>query len=105
MDTSRLDTPSRSRRELRTLTNHNKEIKVLAQSYDWLLFLKDAGLAQFADEILLSPKPEHIAAREAFRTSYTGEKNVNQFTKVQIALAADAALQSYFATNREEVES
>lgn len=88
-----------------TAENHNKEIRVLAQSYDWLLFLQDAGLAQFVDEILLNPKAEHIAARDAFRASYTGEKNVNQFTKVQIALAADAALQSYFATKSKEVES
>lgn len=81
-----------------TSENHNKELKVLAQSYDWLLFLTDAGLAQFIDELLLHPKKELEAARDAFLTSYTGKKGVNQFTKVKIALAADAALQSYFTT-------
>ena len=39
-----------------TSENHNKELKVLAQSYDWLLFLTDAGIAQFIDEVLLHPK-------------------------------------------------
>ncbi|KIE18037.1 hypothetical protein DS62_04085, partial [Smithella sp. SC_K08D17] len=28
-----------------TSENHNKELKVLAQSYDWLLFLTDTGIA------------------------------------------------------------
>jgi hypothetical protein len=84
--------------------NPNKEIKVLAQSYDWLLFLTDAGIAQFMDELLLHPKNEFVAARQAFLASYTGEKGVNQFTKVRIALAADAALQSYFTSRRDVVE-
>ncbi len=158
-----------------TAENQNKEMKVLAQSYDWLLFLTDAGvsihrqsrwlygcwplkgafsqpseakartkakasncclhcrstgisrenilpefskfychpgraggtpvgLAQFVDEILLNPKREQRAAREAFRTSYTGKKGVNQFTKVKISLAADAALQSYFTSKRDLIE-
>lgn len=38
-----------------TSDNHNKELKVLAQSYDWLLFLTDAGLSQFIDQLLLKP--------------------------------------------------
>lgn len=28
-----------------TAEDHNKELKVLADSYDWLLFLSDAGIA------------------------------------------------------------
>jgi hypothetical protein len=87
-----------------TAENQNKEMKVLAQSYDWLLFLTDAGIAQFVDDILLNPKREQTAARAAFQASYTGEKGVNQFTKVQIALAADAALQSYFTSKRDMIE-
>ena len=79
-----------------TSENHNKELRVLAQSYDWLLFLTDAGIAQFIDELLLRPAKDLAAARKAFISSYTGKKGVNQFTKVKIALAADAALQSYF---------
>lgn len=79
-----------------TSENHNKELKVLAQSYDWLLFLTDAGIAQFIDELLFHPARELAAAKQAFLASYTGKKGVNQFTKVQISLAADAALQSYF---------
>lgn len=41
-----------------TAEDHNKELKVLAQSYDWLLFLTDHGLAEFVSELLLNPTPE-----------------------------------------------
>jgi hypothetical protein len=88
-----------------TSENHNKELKVLAQSYDWLLFLTDAGIAQFIDELLFHPAKELLAAKKAFLASYTGEKGVNQFTKVKIALAADAALQSFFISRRRVIES
>jgi len=88
-----------------TSTNHNKELKVLAQSYDWLLFLSDIGIAQFIDELLLHPKKQLQAAKDAFLASYTGQKGLNQFTKVQIALTADAALQSYFASRLKVIES
>lgn len=87
-----------------TSENHNKELKVLAQSYDWLLFLTDSGIAQFIDELLFHPARELKAAREAFLASYTGAKGVNQFTKVQIALPADAALQSYFKSHKKVIE-
>ena len=41
-----------------TSNNHNKELRVLAQSYDWLLFLTDFGLSQFIERLLLSPTAE-----------------------------------------------
>ena len=87
-----------------TSENHNKELKVLAQSYDWLLFLTDAGLAQFVEDLLLNPTKENAPVKTAFRASYTGTKGKNQFTKVQIALAADAALQSFFKSQMKVVE-
>lgn len=88
-----------------TSENHNKELKVLAQSYDWLLFLTDAGLAQFIDEVLLHPQEQFAPARDAFLASYTGKKGINQFTKVKVALAADTAVQAYFSARREVVEN
>jgi hypothetical protein len=87
-----------------TLENHNKELKVLAQSYDWLLFLTDAGIAQFIDELLLHPAKELAAVKRAFLASYTGKKGVNQFTKVKVSLAADTALQSYFKSRIAVIE-
>ena len=87
-----------------TSENHNKELKVLAQSYDWLLFVTDAGIAQFIDELLFRPVKEMAAAKQAFLASYTGKKGVNQFTKVRISLAADAALQSYFTSRMKVIE-
>ena len=88
-----------------TSENHNKELKVLAQSYDWLLFLTDAGRSQFIDELLFNPTPALKPAQAAFLVSYTGIKGVNQFTKVKMAITADAALQSYFQSNRQVIES
>lgn len=88
-----------------TSENHNKELKVLAQSYDWLLFLTDGGLAQFIDKLLLHPVPELKAARGAFLASYgPGKPGANRFTKVQMDNAADAALQRYFESHAREVE-
>ncbi len=86
-----------------TSENHNKELKVLAQAYDWLLFLTDAGVAQFIDELLFHPTKELSAARKAFLASYTGQKGVNQFTKKQLSLEADAALQSYFSSRKKVI--
>ena len=61
--------------------DHNKELKVLAQSYDWLLFLTDQGLADFVSELLLNPSPELADARMAFLQSYGPEAAGNRFTK------------------------
>lgn len=89
-----------------TSENHNKELKVLAQSYDWLLFLTDSGLAQFVSKLLLSPTRELEPARNAFLSSYTGtRRRVNRFTKVRVDMAADRALREYFTEHEAEVES
>jgi len=86
-----------------TSENHNKELKVLAQSYDWLLFLTDEGLAEFITELLLEPKPVLTPARDAFLASYNAEKTKNQFTKVQMNYNADQVLQSYFKENKDHI--
>jgi hypothetical protein len=88
-----------------TAENHNKELKVLAQSYDWLLFLTDRGLAEFIDELLLNPKRELAPARDAFLASYSGKKGKNRFTKVRMDLQADKVLQDYFKANAPRVEA
>ncbi len=87
-----------------TSDNHNKELKVLAQSYDWLLFLSDDGLAEFITELLLKPTPLLKPARRAFLASYMAEKKKNQFTKVLMAFAADQVLQTYFENNGARIE-
>lgn len=89
-----------------TAEDHNKELKVLAQSYDWLVFLTDAGLTQFIDKLLLSPVPELVAAKEAFLATYNADrKGGTRFTKVLMDNDADAALQAYFRSHEQEVES
>ena len=88
-----------------TSQDHNKELKVLAQSYDWLLFLTDLGLAQFVDELLLNPKEELESAKNAFLDSYTGKKGNNRFTKVQMDAGADRVLVNYFSKNQDRIAS
>ena len=72
---------------------------MLAQSYDWLLFLTDAGIAQFAHDMLLAPQGARQAVQEAFVNSYGRETRGNVFTKVKMSLDADLALQDYFQEN------
>lgn len=88
-----------------TSQNSNKELEVLAQSYDWLLFLTDEGLAQFVNRLLLNPDPELTVIRDTFLASYSGKSGANRFTKVRIGLDADVALWNYFTTHSEEIDS
>ena len=83
-------------------------MKVLAQSYDWLLFLTDKGLAEFIIELLRSPQPEFKVVRDAFIASYPpsgGRKVDNAFTKKKMEQAAHFALDSYFAANLDRIEN
>jgi hypothetical protein len=86
-----------------TTDDHNKELRVLAQSYDWLLFLTDQALSQFIDQLLLNPSAELRPARGAFLQSYSGTKGKNRFTKVQMGVEADASLQRYFLTHEDRL--
>jgi hypothetical protein len=87
-----------------TSDNQNKELKVLAQSYDWLLFLTDKGLSQFIKKLLYKPAKKYKPIREAFLSSYTKEKKKNQFTKVQMNIDADRLLLDYFSKNIKTIE-
>jgi hypothetical protein len=88
-----------------TAENQNKELKLLAQSFDWLIFLTDCGLAQFIDELILNPADEFIVVQEAFKNSYTANKKSNVFTKVKMDLDADRALTRYFSENIDAIEA
>ena len=88
-----------------TSDNHNKEPKVLAQSYDWLLFLTDQGLAEFINDLILKPSRVYEPVRKAFLASYKGKSGENQFTKVKMAYSADQVLQGYFKRNILKIES
>ena len=91
-----------------TAGNQNKEMKVLAQSYDWLLFLTDEGLAEFIVDLLRSPKPKFKAVRDAFLSSYPpsgSPKKENAFTKKKMEQTAHFALDAYFATNLSRIEN
>ncbi len=88
-----------------TSDDHNKELKVLAQSYDWLLFLTDKGLGDFVTDLITAPSKEFEPVRDAFLVSYTGKSGSNQFTKVQMNLKADLLLQKYFQDNFDRIQS
>ena len=81
-----------------------KELMVLAQSYDWLLFLIDQGLSDFIDKLLQNPIPEFQFLRDTFLLSYVEGKKKNQFTKTQMNIEADRILLKYFRDNIDEVE-
>lgn len=87
-----------------TAESHNKELKVLAESYDWLIFLTDNGLAQFIEELILDPTKEYVKVQEAFKSSYTADKKRNVFTKVKMDFEADIVLRKYFLDKVNEIE-
>ena len=88
-----------------TSENPNKELRVLAQSYDRLLFLSDDGLARFVEDLILAPSKEYESARTAFMGSYVAEKTGNQFTKVKMSLDAHIAVCRYFHSHLSSIES
>jgi hypothetical protein len=83
----------------------NKELLVLKQSYDWLLFLTDPAIGEFVEDTLLSDSLEMAPVRVAFRDSYaSGESGKNQFTKVKISKAAHDVLTNYFGQHIARIE-
>lgn len=76
----------------------NKEMRVLAQSYDWLLFLTDAALAEFIQDVLQGEQDHFVATRDAFVTSFGRQGGTTRFTKVTIDAAADRELTDYFTS-------
>lgn len=88
-----------------TSDDPNKELKVLKQSYDWLLFLNDNGIAEFVTDTILSNRPEMAAIRKAFRDSYvSGQSGSNRFTKVKIDYEAHIVLDRYFNQKISHIE-
>ena len=87
-----------------TANDQNKELKVLAGAYDWLLFLTDYGLLEFIQDLILNPKGRNRVIGDAFAQSYGGARGSNRFTKVKMDLSADRALRRYFRANVSRVE-
>lgn len=79
-----------------TADTQNKEMRVLAQSYDWLLFLTDSGLAEFIEDVLQGDRTEFQATREAFTASFGRVGGATKFTKVTMGAEADRELTAYF---------
>lgn len=79
-----------------TAQTQNKEMRVLAQSYDWLLFLTDNALAEFIETVLQGQDPAFKATRAAFGASHGRTSGATTFTKVTIDADADAELTKFF---------
>lgn len=88
-----------------TSENPNKELKVLAQSYDWLIFLTDKGISEFITDLLISPNKDYSAIKQAFQKSYSADKKGNVFTKVKMDYSSDVALCNYFTKNISKIEN
>lgn len=88
-----------------TSKDMNKELKVLAQSYDRLLFLTDEGLYSFIERTILQPLPEYLPIQNAFIGSYREGKKTNTFTKSKISIDAHIALTKFFKENISLVEN
>lgn len=88
-----------------TSDNQNKELKVLAQFYDWLIFLTDTGISEFITDLLLTENKEYDSIKQAFEQSYNKSKRANIFTKVKMDYASDRALCNYFEKNSEKIKS
>lgn len=91
-----------------TSNDPNKELLVLQQSYDWLLFLEDKGLVEFIQHLLAEPDRDESPARNAFEKSYEREKGQkkgkNVFTKVNMSLSARNQIDTYFSIHKKEIE-
>lgn len=88
-----------------TSDNPNKEMKVLSQSYDWLLFLTDKGISEFITDLLIKPKDKYSSIKQAFQESYIKDKKGNVFTKVKIEQKANKTLINYFSENINKIEN
>lgn len=89
-----------------TSDDPNKELLVLKQSYDWLLFLNDGGIAEFVQDTIMSDKADMAPVRDAFNNSYaSGTSGNNCFTKVKITNDAHKVLCGYFKENLEHIEA
>jgi hypothetical protein len=83
-----------------TAETQNKEMRVLAQSYDWLLFLTDDALSDFIRTTLQGSGAEFEATRNAFAASHGRSGGTTTFTKVIIDAEADRELTEYFSQTR-----
>jgi hypothetical protein len=88
-----------------TADDPNKELLVLKQSYDWLLFLTDPAIGEFVEDTILSTDLKMAPVRDAFRDSYaSGDSGKNQFTKVKIGKDAHDVLAAYFKEHISRIE-
>jgi len=87
-----------------TSDNPNKELRVLAESYDWLIFLTDKGISEFISELLVRPEKKYERVKEVFLSSYQNRTTQNQFTKIQMQYDAHLLLLDYFKTNEQMIE-
>lgn len=89
-----------------TNSSLNKELKVLRQSYDWLIFLKDQALAEFISDTILKKSGPFLPIREAFMATYSANRTGRSaFTKVTMNEDAYSAMVKYFESKSTQIET
>jgi hypothetical protein len=83
----------------------NKELLVLKDSYDYLLFLKDESMVEFVQDTMINPSMrEFVPIKKAFLDSYDKSIKGNKLTKVNLYYDAHKALMKYFNMNIAHIE-
>jgi len=88
-----------------TSENQNKEMMVLAQSYDWLLFLTDKGLSEFVEDTILNEEKYPNISQAFYHTYSKDNHSGTQFTKIRMNYRAHLELMEYFRDNLSQIES
>tara|TARA_B100001540_G_C15792289_1_gene636035 strand:- start:737 stop:1867 length:1131 start_codon:yes stop_codon:yes gene_type:complete len=78
-----------------TANNLNKEMKVLKQSYDWLLFVSDKGVTQFYQDIIKIKEIKKCLEQTDYK----------EFSKQKLCYDAHLKLVEYFEKNIKSIES
>jgi hypothetical protein len=79
-----------------------KDIKVLVENYDWVIWVEDAALFQFAEDLLF--KETRVA--EAFQRQHSSTRKVGErlFSKQSMWIPAHEGLCRYMASNYQEIK-
>jgi len=88
-----------------TSENQNKEMMVLAQSYDCLLFLTDKGLSEFVEDTILNEEKYPNISQAFYHTYSKDNHSGTQFTKIRMNYRAHLELMEYFRDNLSQIES
>jgi hypothetical protein len=79
-----------------------KDIKVLVENYDWVIWVEDAALVQFAEDLLF----RKTKVAEAFKRQHSSNRKLGErlFSKQSMWIPAHEELCSYIASNYQTIK-